>query len=67
MVNFKIYYVTTCNTIQCNTMQNNAIQCNTMQYNTMQYNAIQLAKQLQYTYCPISYKVKATRQWNLVS
>ena len=24
-------------------------------------------KQLQYTYCPISQEVKATRQWNLVS
>ena len=24
-------------------------------------------KQLQYTYCPIFHKVKATRQWNLVS
>ena len=24
-------------------------------------------KQLQYTYCPISYEVKASRQWNLVS
>ena len=24
-------------------------------------------KQFQYTYCPISHKVKATRQWNLIS
>ena len=26
-----------------------------------------LAKQFEYTFCPISQGVKATRQWNLVS
>ena len=34
-------------------------------WNLWRYNLVN--KQLQYTYCPISQEVKATRQWNLVS